>query len=166
MRPSCRVLVVEALESMDEVFSIVDEITGCEATAVMDREAAFIELDRGALKAAYTVAIIGSREPERDLKLVEYAALRGCAVIVAVEDDACREPFLARGYDLVELPCRAEELIVRVAAARLRAGLAEKRLRRQRGAESCRGVMAASRRRRRVPAFASLPAVGFFRAAV
>jgi DNA-binding response OmpR family regulator len=145
MFAQCRVLVVENFCGVDEILSIIDDQAGYEVTLAGDRDAAFTELDRGGeLKARFTIAVIGCTEPMPDLKLAEYAALRGCVVIGVAEEAEQREPLLARGYDLVDLPCRPEELIVRLAAARLRAGLAERR-------PSLRA--AELRRRRRVPAF-------------
>jgi len=145
MLPQCRVLVVEDFRGVDEILSIIDDQSGYDVTLAADCEAAFTELDRGGeLKARFTIAVIGCADPARDLKLAEYAALRGCVVIGVAEEAGQREPFLARGYDLVEASCRPEELIVRLAAARLRAGLAERR-------PGARG--GDLRRRRRIPAF-------------
>jgi hypothetical protein len=155
MRSLCRVLVVENFPCVDEVLSIVDDQVGYEVMLAPDRDAAFNELDRGAVKAPYTAAIIGGGEPSLDLKLAEYAALRGCVVIAAVEGAGQREPFLARGYDLVEVPCREEELIVRLATARLRAGLIDRR---------GRVRVAETHRRRRFPLFR--PDLEFRRAAL
>src|SRR5690242_1793107 len=144
MLSQCRILVVENFCGVDEILSIIDDQPGYDVTLAGDRDAAFTELDRGGeLKARFTVAVIGCTDPARDLKLAEYAALRGCVVIGAAEEAEQREPLLARGYDLVEVPCRPEELIVRLAAARLRAGLAERR-------PALRGEL---RRRRRIPSF-------------
>jgi hypothetical protein len=124
----CRVLVVENFSGVDEILSVLDELSGYDVILAADRDAAFTELDRGgALKAPFAIAVIGACEAEADLKLADYAALRGCVVIAAADDAEQREPFLARGYELLEMPCRAEELIVRLAAARLRIGLADRR---------------------------------------
>lgn len=107
MSAACKVLVVEAHDDLRALLVAATE-ERCEVLAV----ATGAEMCRALAEGDYDVAIINTELSDADgLVLADYAARRGCGIIVIPHGPSQAEEAERRGYTILSKPFRIGRLV-------------------------------------------------------